>query len=162
MADKQAKLDEVNKELAKYDKTSIDADLKVAETEQENAQTAYDSAKKANEDAATALTIANGDLNAKKDALNTAQKAYDDSATDVNAKQEAVNVAQANVNSFTGSDALTNAQKELDQAKSDLVNAVIDTPASINKIMIVITRATGVIPLFFLVFSIVSFSSSLS
>ena len=123
LADKQAKLDEVNKELAKYDKTTIDADLKTAETEQEKAQTAYNSAKKANEDAATALTIANGDLNTKKEALNTAQKAYDDAAADVNAKQEAVNAAQANVNSFTGSDALTNAQKELDQAKSDLVNA---------------------------------------
>ena len=123
LADKQAKLDEVNKELAKYDKTSIDADLKIAETEQANAQTAYDDAKKANEDAATALTIANGDLNVKKEALNNAQKAYDDAAADVNAKQEAVNAAQANVNSFTGGDALTNAQKELDQAKIDLANA---------------------------------------
>ena len=123
LADKQAKLDEVNKELAKYDKTSIDADLKTAETEQEKAQTAYNSAKQANEDAASALTMANGDLSAKKEALNTAQKAYDDAAADVNAKQEAVKAAQANVDSFTDSDALTNAQKELDQAKSDLVNA---------------------------------------
>lgn len=123
LADKQAKLDEVNKELAKYDKTSIDADLKTAETEQEKAQTAYNSAKQANEDAASALTIANGDLSAKKEALNNAQKAYDDAAADVNAKQEAVKAAQANVDSFTDSDALTNAQKELDQAKSDLVNA---------------------------------------
>lgn len=58
MADKQIKFDEVNKELAKYDKTSIDADLKIAEAEQ------------VNEDAASALTIANGDLSAKKEALN--------------------------------------------------------------------------------------------
>lgn len=58
MADKQTKFDEVNKELAKYDKTSIDADLKIAE------------AKQANEDAASALTIANGDLSAKKEELN--------------------------------------------------------------------------------------------
>ncbi|RGJ48395.1 hypothetical protein DXD61_02690 [Eubacterium sp. TM06-47] len=70
MADKQTKFDEVNKELAKYDKTSIDADLKIAEAEQVNAQNAYNNAKQANEDAASALTIANGDLSAKKEALN--------------------------------------------------------------------------------------------
>lgn len=69
------------------------------------------------------MTIANGDLSAKKEALNTAQKAYDDATADVNVKQEAVKDAQANVDSFTGSDALTNAQKELDQAKTELVNA---------------------------------------
>ena len=69
------------------------------------------------------MTIANGDLNTKKEALNNAQKAYDDAAADVKAKQEAVNAAQDNVDSFTGSDALTNAQNELNQANTELIDA---------------------------------------
>lgn len=116
LADKQAKLDEVKDKLSKLDKNTIDTDLETAKKEQESAKTAYDTAKAASDAATSKLKDANSDLESKK-AL------YDAANLEVTKKQNAVNEAQKNVDSFTGSDALTNAQNELNQANAELIDA---------------------------------------
>lgn len=123
MADKQAKLDEVKDKLSKLDKNTIDTDLETAKKEQESAKTAYDTAKAASDAATSKLKDANSDLESKKALYDAANSAYNAANLEVTKKQNAVNEAQKNVDSFTGSDALTNAQNELNQANAELIDA---------------------------------------
>lgn len=123
LADKQTKLDEVNDKLSKLDKNAMDTDLETAKKEQESAKTAYDTAKAASDAATSKLKDANSDLESKKALYNVANSAYNAASLEVTKKQNAVNEAQKNVDSFTGSDALTNAQNELNQANAELTNA---------------------------------------
>lgn len=123
LADKRAKLDEVNDELSKLDKNTIDTDLETAKKEQESAKTAYDTAKAASDAATSKLKDANSDLESKKALYDAANSAYNAANLEVTKKQNAVNEAQKNVDSFTGSDALTNAQNELNQANAELIDA---------------------------------------
>lgn len=123
LADKQAKLDEVNDKLSKLDKNTIDTDLETAKKEQESAKTAYDTAKAASDAATSKLKDANSDLESKKALYDAANSAYNAANLEVTKKQNAVNEAQKNVDSFTGSDALTNAQNELNQANAELIDA---------------------------------------
>lgn len=123
LADKQAKLDEVNDKLSKLDKNTVDTDLETAKKEQESAKTAYDTAKAASDAATSKLKDANSDLESKKALYNAANSAYNAANLEVTKKQNAVNEAQKNVDSFTGSDALTNAQNELNQANAELIDA---------------------------------------
>lgn len=123
LADKQAKLDEVKDKLSKLDKNTIDTDLETAKKEQESAKTAYDTAKAASDAATSKLKDANSDLESKKALYDAANSAYNAANLEVTKKQNAVNEAQKNVDSFTGSDALTNAQNELNQANAELIDA---------------------------------------
>lgn len=123
LADKQAKLDEVKDKLSKLDKNTIDTDLETAKKEQESAKSAYDTAKAASDAATSKLKDANSDLESKKALYEAANSAYNAASAEVTEKQNAVNEAQKNVDSFTGSDALTNAQNELNQANVELTNA---------------------------------------
>lgn len=123
LADKQAKLDEVNDKLSKLDKNTVDTDLETAKNEQESAKSAYDTAKAASDAATSKLKDVNSDLESKKALYNAANSAYNAASLEVTKKQNAVNEAQKNVDSFTGSDALTNAQNELNQANAELTNA---------------------------------------
>ncbi|MBU9896246.1 hypothetical protein KSW27_08905 [Holdemanella biformis] len=123
LVDKQAKLDEVNDKLSKLDKNTIDTDLETAKKEQESAKTAYDTAKAASDAATSKLKDANSDLESKKALYDAANSAYNAANLEVTKKQNAVNEAQKNVDSFTGSDALTNAQNELNQANAELIDA---------------------------------------
>lgn len=123
LADKQAKLDEVKDKLSKLDKNTIDTDLETAKKEQESAKSAYDTAKAASDAATSKLKDANSDLESKKALYDAANNAYNAASAEVIEKQNAVNEAQKNVDSFTGSDALTNAQNELNQANVELTNA---------------------------------------
>ena len=123
LADKQAKLDEVKDKLSKLDKNTIDTDLETAKKEQESAKTAYDTAKAASDAATSKLKDANSDLENKKALYDAANSAYNAANLEVTEKQNAVNEAQKNVDSFTGSDALTNAQNELNQANAELIDA---------------------------------------
>ena len=123
LADKQAKLDEVKDKLSKLDKNTIDTDLETAKKEQESAKSAYDLAKAASDAATSKLKDANSDLESKKALYDAANNAYNAASAEVTEKQNAVNEAQKNVDSFTGSDALTNAQNELNQANVELTNA---------------------------------------
>ena len=118
LADKQAKLDEVKDKLSKLDKNTIDMDLETAKKEQESAKTAYDTAKAASDAATSKLKDASSDLENKKALYDAANSAYNAAYLEVTKKQNAVNEAQKNVDSFTGSDALTNAQNELSDAQS--------------------------------------------
>ena len=123
LADKQAKLDEVNDKLSKLDKNTVDTDLETAKKEQESAKSAYDMAKAASDAATSKLKDANSDLESKKALYDAANSAYNAANLEVTKKQNAVNEAQKNVDSFTGSDALTNAQNELNQANAELIDA---------------------------------------
>lgn len=123
LADKQAKLDEVNDKLSKLDKNTVDTDLETAKKEQESAKSAYDMAKAASDAATSKLKNANSDLESKKALYDAANSAYNAANLEVTKKQNAVNEAQKNVDSFTGSDALTNAQNELNQANAELTDA---------------------------------------
>lgn len=123
LADKQAKLDEVKDKLSKLDKNTIDTDLETAKKEQESAKTAYDTAKAASDAATSKLKDASSDLENKKALYDAANSAYNAANLEVTKKQNAVNEAQKNVDSFTGSDALTNAQNELNQANAELTDA---------------------------------------
>lgn len=123
LADKQAKLDEVKDKLSKLDKNTIDTDLETAKKEQESAKTAYDTAKAASDAATSKLKDANSDLESKKALYDAANSAYNAANLEVTKKQNAVNEAQKNVDSFTGCDALTNAQNELNQANAELTDA---------------------------------------
>lgn len=123
LADKQAKLDEVNDKLSKLDKNAMDTDLETAKKEQENAKSAYDLAKAASDAATLKLKDANSDLESKKALYDAANSTYNAANLEVTTKQNAVNEAQKNVDSFTGSDALTNAQNELNQANVELIDA---------------------------------------
>lgn len=123
LADKQAKLDEVNDKLSKLDKNTVDTDLETAKKEQESAKSAYDMAKAASDAATSKLKNANSDLESKKALYDAANSAYNAANLEVTKKQNAVNEAQKNVDSFTGSDALTNAQNELNQANAELIDA---------------------------------------
>lgn len=123
LADKQAKLDEVKDKLSKLDKNTIDTDLETAKKEQESAKTAYDTAKAASDAATSKLKDANSDLESKKALYDAANSAYNAANLEVTKKQNAVNEAQKNVDSFTGSDAQTNAQNELNQANAELIDA---------------------------------------
>lgn len=123
LADKQAKLDEVNDKLSKLDKNAMDTDLETAKKEQESAKSAYDLAKAASDAATSKLKDANSDLESKKALYDVANSAYNAANLEVTKKQNAVNEAQKNVDSFTGSDALTNAQNELNQANAELIDA---------------------------------------
>ena len=123
LADKQAKLDEVNDKLSKLDKNAMDTDLETAKKEQESAKSAYDLAKAASDAATSKLKDANSDLESKKALYDAANSAYNAANLEVTEKQNAVNEAQKNVDSFTGSDALTNAQNELNQANAELIDA---------------------------------------
>ena len=123
LADRQAKLDEVKDKLSKLDKNTIDTDLETAKKEQESAKTAYDTAKAASDAATSKLKDANSDLESKKALYDAANSAYNAANLEVTKKQNAVNEAQKNVDSFTGSDALTNAQNELNQANAELIDA---------------------------------------
>ena len=123
LADKQAKLDEVKDKLSKLDKNTIDTDLETAKKEQESAKSAYDTAKAASDAATSKLKDANSDLESKKALYDAANNAYNAASAEVTEKQNAVNEAQKNVDSFTGSDALTNAQNELNQANAELIDA---------------------------------------
>ena len=123
LADKQAKLDEVNDKLSKLDKNAMDTDLETAKKEQESAKSAYDLAKAASDAATSKLKDASSDLESKKALYDAANSAYNGANLEVTKKQNAVNEAQKNVDSFTGSDALTNAQNELNQANAELIDA---------------------------------------
>lgn len=123
LADKQAKLDEVNDKLSKLDKNAMDTDLETAKKEQESAKSAYDLAKAASDAATSKLKDASSDLENKKALYDAANSAYNAANLEVTKKQNAVDEAQKNVDSFTGSDALTNAQNELNQANAELADA---------------------------------------
>lgn len=123
LVDKQAKLDEVKDKLSKLDKNTIDTDLETAKKEQESAKTAYDTAKAASDAATSKLKDASSDLESKKALYDAANSAYNAANLEVTKKQNAVDEAQKNVDSFTGSDALTNAQNELNQANAELIDA---------------------------------------
>lgn len=123
LADKQAKLDEVNDKLSKLDKNAMDTDLETAKKEQESAKSAYDLAKAASDAATSKLKDASSDLENKKALYDAANSAYNAANLEVTKKQNAVDEAQKNVDSFTGSDALTNAQNELNQANAELTDA---------------------------------------
>ena len=123
LADKQAKLDEVKDKLSKLDKNTIDTDLETAKKEQESAKSAYDLAKAASDAATSKLKDASSDLESKKALYDAANSAYNAANLEVTKKQNAVDEAQKNVDSFTGSDALTNAQNELNQANAELIDA---------------------------------------
>lgn len=123
LADKQAKLDEVNDKLSKLDKNAMDTDLETAKKEQESAKSAYDLAKAASDAATSKLKDASSDLESKKALYDAANSAYNAANLEVTKKQNAVDEAQKNVDSFTGSDALTNAQNELNQANAELTDA---------------------------------------
>lgn len=112
-------------ELDTYTKNEEDAakNLEQAKKEQESAKSAYDMAKAASDAATSKLKNANSDLESKKALYDAANSAYNAANLEATKKQNAVNEAQKNVDSFTGSDALTNAQNELNQANAELIDA---------------------------------------